>query len=103
MRRVIIESPYAGDVTANMEYLQRALRDSISRGEAPFASHQMYTMALRDTIPSERKLGIRAGLAWLRYSDVVVVYMDRGISDGMKIAIAHAELLGIPVEYRSIA
>lgn len=44
MRRVIIESPYAGNVEANATYLRRCLRDSLLRGEAPFASHAIYTL-----------------------------------------------------------
>lgn len=40
---VIIESPYAGDVDRNLEYLRAAMRDCLKRGEAPFASHALYT------------------------------------------------------------
>lgn len=39
MRRVIIESPYHGNVERNLRYLRACLRDSLLRGEAPFASH----------------------------------------------------------------
>ena len=39
MRLVVVESPYAGDVEANLAYLRRAMRDCLLRGEAPFASH----------------------------------------------------------------
>jgi hypothetical protein len=40
---VILESPYAGHVHRNKAYLQLCIRDCIARGEAAFASHQMYT------------------------------------------------------------
>ena len=43
MRLVIFESPYAGDVEANTEYARRCVRDSLMRGEAPIASHLLYT------------------------------------------------------------
>ena len=43
MIKVIIESPYTGDVERNLEYARRCMRDSIKRGEAPFASHLLYT------------------------------------------------------------
>jgi hypothetical protein len=43
MRRVIIESPYSGDVETNVAYARAALRDCLSRGEAPLASHLLYT------------------------------------------------------------
>src|SRR5690606_21487830 len=38
-RRVIVESPYAGDVETHVAYARAALRDCLSRGEAPIASH----------------------------------------------------------------
>jgi hypothetical protein len=34
-RRVILESPYAGDVSANVQYARQCLRDSVLRGEGP--------------------------------------------------------------------
>lgn len=104
MRLVIIESPFAGDVAANIEYARAAVRDSLLRGEAPIASHLLYTQVgiLNDDIPSERQHGIDAGLAWRRVAEASVVYTDRGISRGMEYGIKAAESAGIPVEYRSI-
>lgn len=102
MRRVIIESPYAGNVHQNMEYLKRCIKDCLLRGEAPFASHLMYTQVLDDTIPRERADGINAGFAWRDAADATVVYKDLGISEGMKKGIEDAEKKGRPVEYRSL-
>lgn len=86
MKLVIIESPYAGDVEANIQYAKEAMLDSLSRGEAPIASHLLYTQMLDDEIPEERKLGIEAGLAWRRVAEMPVFYADRGWSSGMKAA-----------------
>lgn len=104
MRLVIIESPYAGDVDANVEYARRCVRDSLSRGEAPIASHLLYTQPgiLDDDIPAERQWGIDAGLAWRRVAEATAVYTDRGVSRGMEYGIAAAKEAGIPVEYRQI-
>lgn len=104
MRRVILESPFGGDVAANVAYARRCVRDSLSRGEAPIASHLLYTQPgiLRDEYPQEREWGIEAGLAWLRMADASVVYTDRGISKGMQRGIDAAYAAGIPVERRSI-
>ncbi len=101
---VILESPYAGDVEANVAYARACLRDCLMRGEAPFASHLLYTQpgVLRDEVPSERMDGIAAGLAWHRLARKVVVYTDRGISRGMQLGISNATVLGIPVEYRTL-
>lgn len=104
MRLVIIESPYAGDIEANVEYARACVRDSLSRGEAPIASHLLYTQPgiLRDEIEEERNWGIDAGLAWRRVAEASVVYTDRGMSKGMEYGIAAAKQAGVPVEYRTI-
>lgn len=105
MRRVIIESPYAGDVERNLRYVRAAMADCFGRGEVPFASHALYTQdgVLDDTIPAERKKGIEGGFAWWVAADAICVYQDLGISRGMADAIALAEKIGKPIEYRSIA
>lgn len=104
MRRVIIESPFAGDVEANIAYAKAAVHNCLMRGEAPIASHLLFTQpgVLDDDKPEERQLGIAAGHAWIRAADAVVVYQDRGISAGMQAGIEQAELRRVPVEYRSL-
>ncbi|MCW5720753.1 MAG: hypothetical protein KIS86_06385 [Devosia sp.] len=104
MRLVIVESPFAGDVEANIEYARACVRDSLARGEAPIASHLLYTQpgVLDDDIPSERQWGIDAGLAWRAVASASVVYTDRGISKGMESGIAAARAAGNPVEFRSL-
>lgn len=101
-RLVILESPYAGDVDANITYARRAVADSLHRGEAPIASHLLYTQpgVLDDTIPAERRLGIDASLAWGRVADATVMYADRGITPGMQHGIDRAEAEGRVVEIR---
>lgn len=101
-RRVIVESPFAGDVAVNRAYAVACVRDCLLRGEAPFASHLLSTEALDDTIESEREHGITAGFAWRSSSDATVVYTDRGISGGMRRGIEHAQALGHAIEYRTI-
>ena len=104
VRRVIVESPYKGDVARNMKYARRCVRDCLIRGEAPIASHLLYTQEgiLDDNIPEERDQGIEAGHAWMVAANSVVVYMDLGISTGMELAIIMAAKTGVPVEYRHI-
>lgn len=103
-RLVILESPFAGDAVRNPLYARAALRDSLLRGEAPLASHLLYTQpgVLDDGIPEERDRGIAAGLAWGPSADATVVYVDLGISRGMRLGIERAEQEGRPVEYRSL-
>lgn len=102
MKRVIIESPYAGDVKKNLKYLGRAVKDCLIRGESPYASHAFFTQFLDDTIPEERELGIAAGLAWANVVDTVVVYTDLGISSGMEYGVEMHHNFGRKVEFRSI-
>lgn len=104
MRLVILESPYAGDVEANIAYAKRCVLDCLTKGEAPIASHLLFTQpgVLDDLKSEERQLGIEAGLAWMRVCEAVVAYLDRGISKGMVLALTEAKILGVPIEYRSI-
>lgn len=101
---VIIESPFAGDVESNISYARKCVADSAHRGEAPIASHLLFTQPgiLKDDIPGERALGIEAGLAWYRVADKCVVYMDRGISKGMREGWREALRNDVPVEERYI-
>lgn len=104
MRLVLVESPYAGDVERNVEYARRAMRDCLMRGEAPFASHLLYTQpgVLDDTIPAQRAMGINAGLAWGAKAIMTAVYVDFGISGGMRQGIEAAKAAGREVVYRSL-
>ena len=104
-RLVIVESPFAGDVTLNVLYARECVADSLRRGEAPIASHLLYTQAgiLDDTKTADRECGIAAGLAWLAVAHASVVYTDRGISPGMERGIDAAKAAGVPVEYRTLA
>ena len=102
VRLVIIESPYAGDVERNVRYLKACMRDSFSRGEAPFASHKLYTDVLNDEVAEERALGIECGLAWGRWASATVVYADLGISRGMRAGIERAKAEGRTIETRTL-
>lgn len=109
MRRVILESPYGSAdpfaVACNVTYARACLRDSLTRGEAPIASHLLYTQpgVLDDAKPAERRWGIDAGLAWCPVAEATVVYTDRGISPGMQYGIDAAKAAGRPVEFRTLS
>lgn len=75
---------------------------SLSLGEAPFASHLLYTQVLDDKDPEQRRQGIEAGLAWGRAADATVVYSDYGVSSGMQQGIDRAVDQLRPVEFRRI-
>ena len=104
MKRVILESPYAGDVEENVRYARACIRDCLMRGESAIASHLLYTQEgiLDDEDSCERGLGIAAGLEWSDVADYVVVYTDRGITQGMRIGIEAHKRAGTTVEFRSL-
>lgn len=101
---VQLESPFAGDVDRNLGYARAAMRDCLMRGEAPFASHCLYTQTgvLDDLDKAERALGIEAGLAWGSRAEKTVVYVDLGLTAGMHIGIDRAKREGRPVELRTL-
>jgi hypothetical protein len=91
------------------------LKDCLLRGEAPYASHLLYTQegVLDDNKPEERRLGMEAGFAWGRALEPAdctnlarkakrVVYTDRGISGGMAEGIKLANKMDQEVEYRKL-
>jgi len=108
VRRVIVESPYAGknlqERARNVRYARACLRDCLLRGEAPFASHLLYTQlgVLDDDDQEERELGITMGLAWGSAADATICYTDLGTSQGMRFGMADAGRQGRPVEFRSL-
>lgn len=102
MKRVNIESPLSGDFARNIRYARLCCIDSLRRGEAPFASHLLFTQMLDDEQYSARRLGMQAGTAWAMVADLCAVYVDFGESAGMlegiKVALAHR----IAVERRTL-
>lgn len=108
MRRVVIESPYAGAtpeaIAENVKYARACVRDSLMRGEAPIASHLLHTQdgILRDGVPEERRLGINAGHEWIPVADLVAIYTDCGMSAGMKAGLQMALNNRVRCEYRSL-
>ena len=103
MIRVVIESPFTGEIEDNLTYLRKCMQHCLLRGEAPFASHALYTQhgVLQDSNPTERELGFNAGLVWADQAHMAVFYIDRGFSTGMKKALQrhHGK---IPIVFRSL-
>jgi len=110
--RTIIESPFGtlpsgaraspAEMEQNVLYARRCLADSLARGEAPFASHLLYPQALHDADPAQRRQGLEAGFCWGGLADLVAVYCDRGITEGMREGIRRAKDCAQVVEMRTI-
>ncbi len=105
---VLVESPLASStiegLIKNKKFARACLRDCLSRGEAPYASHLLYAQEgiLNDDIAEERALGIHAGLIWGKNAKKTVVYTDLGISSGMERGIQRAIKEGREIEYRTL-
>lgn len=101
---VIVESPFMGDIPRNVHFARLCVRDSLMRGEAPFASHLLYTQPgiLRDEVHEERELGMNTGWNVTARADFIAIYVDLGWSSGMKRGKEAAEKLGIPYEERQL-
>jgi hypothetical protein len=102
VRPIILESPLAGNVRRNTAYARAAMRHALEQGDAPMVSHLLYTQCLDDEVPEERALGIEAGLCWGPKATATVVYVDLGVSPGMKFGIERAEKEKRPVEFRTV-
>lgn len=101
---MIIESPYGGDVERNIDYAKACVRDALNRGEAPFASHLLYTQPglLDATVPEERFLGIETGFVFRRVARRTAFYVDRGFSQGMALALEHVRKNGMLMTFRTL-
>lgn len=101
---VIIESPFSAPtqdkIIRNVYYAMLAVRDSLGRSEAPYASHLFYTQMLDDEVPDERMLGIAAGLDIGKFATRTAVYLDLGVSRGMQYGVDAAMQAGRPVQGR---
>jgi hypothetical protein len=87
----------------NLDYAREALKDAVvGRGEVAVAPHLLYTQILNDMNPAEAALGMRIGLRLLSQCDILAVYQDRGITDGMKREIELAQFFGINIQFRNI-
>jgi ClpX C4-type zinc finger len=84
MKKIVIESPLAGDFARNKRYALWCARHCYLLGEAAYASHLLYPQFLDDQVPEEREFGIEAGFAWADESLQRVFYTDLGWSPGMK-------------------
>ena len=94
---VVVESPFSAptnkEIIRNVYYAMLAVRDSLDKGEAPYASHLFFTQMLDDSLEYERMMGIDAGLVVASGARYTVVYADLGISSGMQYGIDAAAKL----------
>ena len=102
--RVVIESPFRSvdksTKTLYTTYSRRAVEHSLAQGESPIAFHLWFTRYLNDDTKDQREQGLKLSLEWIDTAQLIAVYADYGISEGMILGIQHASQKGIPIQWR---
>lgn len=105
---VVVISPFMVEDASKRDlfyrYAKRCAQDSMRRNEAPLVSHVFYyDMLGYSTVGLERDMGFNAQLSWIRKCDLVVVYSDYGMTQGMKAAVDYAKFKNKKIEFRVIS
>mgnify|MGYP006303505937 CR=1 FL=1 len=89
--RLIVESPYAGDVEMNEAFAENVCRFAVKAGYNPYASHLLFTRFLDDEVAEERRAGIGCGFGWREIADEVwyCTRPDEAFTPGMELAPAY--------------
>lgn len=95
---VYICSPYAGEVSKNVENARRYSRFAVDQGYIPLAPHLLFPQFLNDHNPKERQLGLFFGNALMSKCTEVWVFGSR-ISSGMEDEIKRARWKNYRIRY----
>jgi len=93
MRSVFISHPFAGDPAGNAASVRTIARELATKGVLPIAPHLLLPQFIDE--PQERALALRLCLELVGMADEVRVYGDP--TEGMRLEIAEAERLRIPI------
>jgi len=102
LKRIFVESPFAGFRKRNKAYARWAMLDCVNRGESPYVPHLLLTQVLDDKDAVERLKGTNAAEVWRDVADLTVFYCDLGFSRGMALAYDYVVKHGIPFELRTL-
>ena len=95
MAAIFISHPFASDREGNSSQVRVIARGMALRGHLPLAPHLFLPQFIDE--PTERELALRICLRLVAMAEEVYVYGET--SEGMRLEIAEAERLGIPVVY----
>jgi len=109
--RIVVATPFRGsteeEFIENIHYARLCMLDSLNRGEAPFMSHLLYPLrtfgVLDEDRPDQRQRGFDAEKQWLRKAEMLVLYRDKGLSDGMSQTMELATQIQIQVKFRRLS
>ena len=97
MKKVFICSALRGNVEENLQKARMYCRSAVEEGYLPLAPHLLFPQFLDDDVEEERQTGIQMGLELLALCNEVWVFGKT--SEGMKMEIAYAKKIGVPVSY----
>ena len=92
---IFVCSPYRGGTETNTQNARRYCRLVMEQGGIPFAPHLLFTQFLDEENAAERRQGLRMGMEMLKLCDELWAFGEP--TEGMRMEIAQAERLGIPV------
>ena len=92
---IFVCSPYRGDMETNTQNARQYCRLVMEQGGIPFAPHLLFTQFLDGNKAAERRQGLWMGREMLKLCDELWAFGEP--TEGMRMEIAQAECLGIPV------
>lgn len=106
MTRVYIASPFRTNSPelrkTYLNYLDDCIRDSLLRNEAPYVPHAYLPRFLADSDGRQRNKALSIGTKFLLICQILAVYKNHGITEGMQGEIDTAKANGIRIEFRSL-
>lgn len=106
MKVVVLLTPWEGfrERLRLKQYIRTCIRDCIVREELPWGPQVMlaWTEALYEDDPEQRREGIELGKQMVRRSDSVALYIDLGVSAGMREIANYAAFHSKPVDKRRV-
>jgi len=95
---VYICSPFAGDVTRNIENARQFCRFAVRQGAIPLAPHLHFPQFLDDSDPAQRRDGLWFAIILLGKCDELWCF-GHYFSEGMKRELDKARKKGIPIRF----
>ena len=91
--------PWRGGKDNEVKTKSICLHLALKGDVVPMSTGILFNSFLDDDDHVQRRVGIEAGLEVMKKCDVIYVYKQTGISDGMHEELQVAERLGIPIQY----
>ena len=98
---IYVCSPLKGDIERNRKKAAEYCNTVAAEGHIPFAPHLYFTEFLKDEIPTQREMGMKLGIDFIKRMDPhkdELWHFGETISEGMQAEIKAAKEAGIAVK-----